>query len=206
MLLTSSCALMMDTSLQPFVGRKNIVPFYAKNGYKNITWDILVYEGQVNLEKLPSVALDSVHIVPVSSVKFEDLMKYDQDIHSGVERSLYWQNCFAKENVEYLVAVKEDKIIGLCGLRPFKSGCVYVGPIYADSLEIAKVLAKSIFEKARPSRFAMESIEPNSFLGEFVSWLEVSVNHTLTRQYTCEEVPLCYDKIYGVAETDIYFA
>ena len=92
-------------------GRKNVVPVYIRNGYKNVAWDVLVYEGPVNPEKLTATTLDSINPVPVSSVKFEDLLKYDQCIHPGVERSMYWKKCFAKKDAEFLVAVNDGNIV-----------------------------------------------------------------------------------------------
>ena len=168
-------------------GRKNVVPVYIRSGYKNVTWDVLVYMGQVHLEKLTTTTLDAIDVVPVSSVKFEDLLKYDQCIHPGVKRSLYWEKCFAKKGAEYLVAVNDGNIVGICGCRPFTTERVYISPLNADSVDIAKVLIKALLQKLRPSSLQMEAIEPNSLIKELSAWLDVSVSYALARQYTSEE-------------------
>ena len=186
-------------------GRKDVVPVYIRSGYKNGAWDVLVYEGPVNPEKLTATTLDSINPVPVSSVKFEDLLKYDQCIHPGVERSMYWKKCFAKKDAEFLVAVNDGNIVGICGCRPFIPGRVHISPLYADSLDIAKVLIKTLLDKVRPSCLQMEAIEPNSFIKELGAWLGVSVSYALARLYTGEEGIISYDKVYAIAESDIYF-
>ena len=51
----------------------------------------------------------------------------------------------------------------------------------------------------------MEAIEPNSFIKELGAWLGVSVSYALARLYTGEEDIVSYDKVYAIAESDIYF-
>ena len=51
----------------------------------------------------------------------------------------------------------------------------------------------------------MEAIEPNSFIKELGAWLGMSVSYALARLYTGEEGIVSYDKVYAIAESDIYF-
>ena len=182
------------------------MPAYIRYGYKNVVWDVVLYKGPVDPKKLLVSSLDLVRVVPAESIQFDQLMKYDDVIHPGVQRSLYWRKCFEKEGVLFLVALNGNDIVGFGGIRPSKGDRFYhLCPIYADSLSTAKVLVKSLVTKTSPTRVKIETVEPNPNIKDLMNWLDIPVSYTLTRQYTGEEVSLPYDKVYGMAESDLYF-
>ena len=73
-------------------GRKDVVPVYARYGYKNVVWDLIDYAGPIDPNKLNVLNTDSVKIIKATSVQFEELLKYDQIIHPDVERSFFGRN------------------------------------------------------------------------------------------------------------------
>ena len=186
-------------------GRKNMVPAYARYGYKNVVWDVVDYSGPFNPTQLDVLSSDSVKVVPVTSIQFEEFLKYDQIIHPGVERSVYWKKCFEKKGSAFVVALDGNMVVGFGGIRPFHPNSHYICPLYADSLIIAKLMVKSLVDNVFPCRIEIQTIEPNHFTKDLIAWLDIPINYTLARQYTKKEVKLPYDRIYGMAESDLYF-
>ncbi len=179
---------------------------YVKYGYKNMAWDVLLFKGRVNGKSLEVPQLDAVDVKNASSVDFQSILTYDRIVHGGIDRSKYWKGCFEKKGAIFLVALKKDAVVGFAGIRPSKTHHVLC-PIYADSLDIAKILIKSLIIRSSPDVVKIEGIEPNPNIKELVAWIGIppSEDATLIRLYTGKEEQLPYDKVYGLAESDVYF-
>ena len=117
---------------------------------------------------------DPIRIVSIDSIQFDDFLKYDETIHPGVER-YYWQKCFAKKGSTFYVSLNGDNIVGFGGTRPYKPGCIHIGPLYADTPDIAKVLVKSLVEKDTPFSIEIEAIEPNPHINGLIVWLGMEI-------------------------------
>ena len=188
--------------------REAVVETYAKCGYTNQAWSVLACTGPVDPDALLVENPGSVQLIPAKDIPLEQILAYDQIIHPGVSRPLYWERCLVKKGVFYLVALDEQNVVGFGGIRPSAvPGQHHVSPLYADSLCVAELLLKTLLQKAAAQNICVEAVGANPDIKEFVSWLNVtsSGDHTLVRQYTGEEAFFPREKVFGLAESDAFF-
>ena len=100
-------------------------------------------DGPTTTEKIiPTKAEEeNIKVVPLSQVKWKDLLAYDQDI-TGFDRGKHLDIAFEEPQLLVLVALdsKSNKIIGYGVMKPSVPKMGYLGPFLCDSYSVGKCL------------------------------------------------------------------
>jgi hypothetical protein len=169
---------------------------YRKSGFK-LAWNNSRYEGPAGNARPPA----GVSLVDARSVPFDKLAAYDRRFVVA-ERNAFLALWIGLEQRASLVAIRDGEIAGFAVMR----GCpasFKVGPLFADSPEIAASLIASLAEKLSPPAVVMDVPDfnkPALALVEQMGWLQVSSS---ARMYTGAVPALDRAGMYAVTSLEL---
>ncbi len=89
----------------------NLVQSYARHGYTNLAWDVVLYEGEVKPDKLQVSDSQPLQIVSGTTVPIDKILEYDESLQPGVVRKLFWEENMKGCGVVFLVAFDGEKVV-----------------------------------------------------------------------------------------------
>lgn len=170
---------------------------YKKSGFK-FAYKHIRYEGHGSDKKIK----ENKNIVPLSKLDIDLIHSYDKRVflHDRKEFLKLWISQPESLAIGY---IKEKKLIGYGMVRKCRNG-FKVGPLFADSKDIAKEL----FERMRlfigkKNLIYLDVPEPNKHALELVKEYKMKPMFETARMYTKEipETPL--NKVYGVTTFEV---
>ncbi len=126
-------------------------------------------------------------------------MNYDKTIHPGmVSRYAYLRWCFDLPGSKTFIAVdNNNNIKGYGGILNIKEGNILLGPIYADSADIAKhLIVKSMSCASENCVLSFFGREGNPIVEELVGNLGMECDASSIRVQSKKEIELAEDKIF----------
>ncbi len=169
---------------------------YAKSGFR-LAWNNIRHEGVP-----PAVAPPSgVTLVDPRSLPFDRLAAYDRRFFPEA-RDSFLAAWIALPERRALVAVKDGDIVGFAVLRT-SAAAARIGPLYADTPEIAASLvsALSAFQQGKP--VAVDVVEINKAAPKLAAQLGLKPSFEVARMYTGANPEVDYAGWYGVTSLEL---
>lgn len=169
---------------------------YRKSGFQ-LAYNNVRYEGVANyqMEKAPE-------IIEVSAVPFMDLVAYDKALF-GTSRPTFLSQWVQMNQSASYVYFKDGAIRGFAVVRKCRVG-YKIGPLFADSSEIAEHLFKGCLDFiAEGSSFFLDIPEVNSSAAALVAKYQMKPVFETARMYTQEAPDINIERIYGVTSFEL---
>lgn len=169
---------------------------YRKSGFK-FAWNNARYEGPPGDVRPPA----GIALVDGRSIAFDKLAAYDRRFVVA-ERDTFLSLWIGLSQRASLVALKDGVIAGFGVMRACPAS-FKVGPLYAESPEIAAALIAALAQKMSPPSVVMDVPDfnkPALALVERMGWRQVSSS---ARMYTGEIPALDRAGLYAVASLEL---
>ena len=188
---------------------REISGWYKRQGFTHVPpWT--VDKTLVQIKSIPKVA-DVSSVVDVSPANFGALAAYDRGIAGGVDRSGFLKGWFKHPNGRFKVAVdRSGTVEGYGGVRDGSKDRLRIGPLYADSREIARELVFALLATYDPDMLEGRVVE---FIGvSDQKWLDICeaigtvLSIVQSQLHFTREVPACdWSKIYCLFDLEVNF-
>ena len=199
--------LIWDARMRDVGDRNTMVNAVERRAPKNIELGFDKFAYLLNIfSGVPSRSFRQRHlpssvqyIVPINRCNLEKLIAYDCSIHAGIPRGQYLKVAIEEYSIKGQVALKDDNIVGYIGSIP-ADGSILIGPWYADSFEIAKVL---LFHFIRDTQIGLpiQLIVPE--VNQAAQSIITELGMQQVDQWSClfnrNTVDVSTEKIYAVA-------
>jgi len=168
-------------------------PTYRKAGFST-------YYRSTRFEGIGSGATPE-GVVPLNDVDFATVAEYDRACFPGGRDNFMHSWLDATGATGYGV-MDGEKLKGFGVIRPCAMG-YKIGPLFADTPEIAETLFQALTASAVGEKFYLDVIEPNK------AALELAIRHGLeevfvtVRMYTDFAPDMAMDKIFGVTSFEL---
>ncbi len=169
-------------------------PFYASGGFVFSHRTIRMAGTGQSAEQTPGT-------VELSTLPFAEVAAYDHR-HFGFEREKFLKGWITPESGRGLAVVSGGEIVAMGVIRPCGSG-YKIGPLFADSAELAESLFTSLSSTAADKPIFLDTPENNP------EALALASRHDLTEVFGCARMyhgpapALPWNKIYGVTTFEL---
>lgn len=170
---------------------------YKKSGFK-LAYRHIRYEGHGSDKNLK----ENKNIILLSKIDFDLINKYDKEIflHDRKEFLKLWITQPESLAIGY---VKDKKLLGYGMVRKCRSG-FKVGPLFADSKDVAKELFKRIRSFiGKKNLIYLDVPEPNKKALALAKEFKMKSMFETARMYTKEFPKTPLDKIFGVTTFEV---
>ena len=185
-------------------GVENMVEHYQSVGFVNKAFPILTYTGKPNQRTFSIIAdRNNQPLIKYTCNLFEELFHYDTEIHTTPRREFL--KCWLNENITttYCV-VNSGKIIGYGCVQPTDRGVYAIGPVYADTPDIAHSLfTKFMLSVPDGSGVAMNILPDNKLLMDIVHKHSLTLQLKMYRMYRTKTPQLDLDRVYAFSTVGI---
>lgn len=169
---------------------------YKKSGfklaYRNIRYQGL---GGGDAPHLPD-------IVSLNSLAFANIAAYDQAFFPA-DRSQFLHTWITQADSHALAIMNNDKLVGYSVMRQCCSGCK-IGPLYADSPELAEALFLALRAKVKPTEpFYLDTPEVNSAAVSLAERYGMTVVFETARMYSKKQPVMPLNRLFGVTSFEI---
>jgi GNAT superfamily N-acetyltransferase len=137
----------------------------------------------------------------ISDVPFEALLDYDAR-HFPARRETFLRKWIAQPNAHAYAALENGNLVGYGLMRPCRRGH-RVGPLFADSPEIAGVLFDTLATHAPGAPVAIDVPEPNSAAIELAQGRGMKKSFETVRMYSRETPDLPLGHIFGLTSFEL---
>ena len=169
---------------------------YKKSGFK-LAYNNARY--QLNSKKFNQ---GDSNIVPVSSIPFDQLNKYDNQFFP-VDRKTFLECWIKQPESTALAYVANNQIMGYGMIRKCRSG-YKTGPLFADNFEVADKLFQSLVssvEENSPVFLDIPEINPNA--AKLTSQHQMQKVFATARMYTKSFPKLPIDRTFGITTFEV---
>lgn len=187
-----------------YVGQRNagidgvtdMLEKYARLGYQLAHHNIR-YEGigiQNNLKHNDA-------IVPLTAIKFDKLVHYDR-LHFPALRPTFlkcWINQPESQSIGYL---QKDILCGYGVIRACRKG-YKIGPLFADTPEVAEQLFLNLVEFAKGQPIYLDIPECNTHALDLVKKYQLRKVFETSRMYLKNEPNIALNQIYGITSYEL---
>lgn len=169
---------------------------YKKSGFK-LAYRNIRYEGRGG-----GSAPDHANIVEISSLPFETLLDYERPFFPE-PRAAFLKAWINQSERAALGIMEAGKLTGYGVIRACRNGHK-IGPLYADSPELAEVLFQALKSTARETESVYLDVpEPNEAAVALAKRHGMNIVFETARMYTGEEPDLPLSHIFGVCSFEI---
>lgn len=140
-------------------------------------------------------------VLELSAVPFEDLCAYDSALFP-VPRSRFLRGWLAQPGITAFAAVRAGLLAGYGVLRPCRRG-YKVGPLFADSVDIAEDLLQALAVHANGAPIFLDVPETNPAAMTLAKRYGMSKVFETARMYTRQSPALPIDRIFGVTTFEL---
>lgn len=145
---------------------------------------------------------DNLHVQQIGPSLIKKVIEYDEKI-GGYSRPLFLQNWFRETKSRLtLVATHQNNVCGVVTIRQ----CIEdykIGPLLADSANIAEALLQKAITKIGADRFYIDVPETNAVANNMLKELQCETVFETARMYR-GKAPTCqFEKLFGVATLEL---
>lgn len=141
------------------------------------------------------------HIISANAINFEQLCAYDKK-HFPANRPSFLQYWIQQEKALALCFIAENKIQGYGVIRACRRG-FKIGPLFADSPEIADILFQHLSQYAKGEAIFLDIPENNLAAVELTKCHKMVKVFSTARMYLKEEPKLPMEQIYGITSFEL---
>ncbi len=169
--------------------------------YKNLGYEIahhnIRYMGQG-----PVRLNTKIDVKPLSSIPFKDICAYDR-LHFPAERKKFLK-CWLNHTPGFGYAVVQDeKLVGYGYIRPSAEG-FRIGPLFANSQDIADALFTNLVQHAGSGLFFMDSpAEVNLDAQALAKHYHLEETFKSARMYLKYEPDIAIKEVYGITSLEL---
>jgi hypothetical protein len=181
------------------VGLDGVVPQqanYRKSGFRN-AWNNIRYEGSSFAAKPPA----GVSLVDARSVAFDRLAAYDRRFFPEA-RDSFLASWISLPERAAMVAVRDGKLAGFAVMRACQAAS-RVGPLFADSPEIAAALVSALAQKTGATAVAIDMPDINKPAVAMAEQAGLKPRFETARMYTGANPEVDYAGLYGVTSLEL---
>jgi GNAT superfamily N-acetyltransferase len=167
---------------------------YEKSGFVFQSFLLNKYNGKFDVD---NHYRPNNSIVPLNKISNEQIAEYEQSINSFYRPEI-WEHWKRYERGHSFAYVENSKLVGIASIRPGVTA-YKVGPLYADSAEIAKVLFINLVNAIpKDSSIELDTPATNSDAQKLVKeFLKFSPVFDCMKMWTQEPPKHHINKIYG---------
>ncbi len=170
---------------------------YTKFGFK-LAYSNIRYEGTNENETLSQ----HHNVIDLASVPFKDVLSYDR-VFFPEDRTVFLKSWLEQPEHSALAVVDGKQLKGYGVIRQCRSG-YKVGPLFADTPELAESLFIALKSKIEPSaKVYLDVPELNSDALELVDKYNMKPAFETARMYTKESPKIPIQKLYGVTSFEL---
>jgi GNAT superfamily N-acetyltransferase len=172
----------------------DLQPFYTSGGFT-------FSHRSIRMTGTGSVPASSPDVVELSSLPFNMVAAYDRR-HFGFERNKFLRRWISPRSGLGLAVLNGNDIAAMGVARPCRSG-FKIGPLFADSAEVADTLFTALSAFAADEPIFLDTPENNS------DALALATRHDLTEVFGCARMyhgrapALPWSNIYGVTSFEL---
>jgi hypothetical protein len=169
---------------------------YRKSGFRN-AWNNIRYEGPAFTAPAPA----GVRLVDARSVPFDALAAYDRRFF-GEPRDSFLATWITLPERAALVAIRDGRLAGFAVLRACQTTS-RVGPLFADSLDIAAALVSALAKKMGATSLAIDPPDINKPAVALLEGLGLKPSFETARMYTGANPEIDYSGLFGVTSFEL---
>ena len=125
------------------------------------------------------------------------LLSYDRKVHNGIKRLECMKRWFSTDTTTTVIAKKTYDVCGYGCLQKLEDGRHHLGPVFADSVEIAACVIATLLQSVPPAqRIFMAGPTSTGVLTKFAYAFGWSTGPYLRRMYTKEIVHVHLQKVF----------
>ncbi|WP_338674670.1 GNAT family N-acetyltransferase [Streptomyces sp. SCSIO 30461] len=170
---------------------------YMRLGLRPFWWNVQ-FSG---IPQPARITLTSVELVAATALPFDVVAAYDRE-YFPVTRNAFLAEWIDMPGVQSLAALHEGRIVGFGTSRPSHGTCSRVGPLYADSSEIASVLLRSLATMAPNRAVAIDAPESNPLAKATMEQLGLKPRGRTVRMYNGTPPTVRLSGIYGTTSLE----
>src|SRR5258708_4839519 len=169
---------------------------YRKSGFHN-AWSNIRHEGPPPDAKLPA----GVSLIDARSVPFDKLAAYDRRFFPEA-RDSFLASWISLPERAALVAVRDGKLAGLAVMRACQAAS-RVGPLFADSPEIAASLVSGLAAQTGATAVAIDMPDINKPAIALAERIGLKPSFETARMYTGPDPKVDYAGLFGVTSLEL---
>lgn len=169
---------------------------YRKSGFRN-AWNNIRYEGAAFEAKTPA----GVHLLDARSISFDQLAAYDRRFFPEARDSFLASWISLPERAS-MVAMRDGKIVGLAVIRACQAAS-RIGPLFADSADIAAALVSELAIVTRATAVAIDIPDINKPAVALAEKAGLKPSFETARMYTAANPDIDYAGLYGVTSLEL---
>lgn len=131
----------------------------------------------------------------IGAKHFSDIASYDSRVFK-VDRAAFLHDFIFETQAKTGVAYIDGKLAGFAAARPCFEG-YKIGPLFADDIEVARMLIEALFADLMGQTVFIEVPEPNQQAVELVTGFAMSQGLPTVRMYTGEQYQQDIRYVYG---------
>ena len=172
-----------------------------KNGHIR-DFDVTCYSVVARKERLRFAMCPDVKCDRYNTSDLPELVKYDVKYHL-VERPVFLDQYLCPAVATTFIARRNDVIVGYGSTQPVRDNTYHLGPLFADSDDVAELLLKKIFD-AVPSDMVIDLYVPegNNKTRDLLKKHDIRDIENFAHMYEKERIIFSFDNIYAMTETD----
>jgi len=168
---------------------------YKKSGF-SLAYKNIRYEGICS----PSPEKSS-NLVGIDKISLDELLEYD-DKFFPVPRHDFMKKWLDPAARKFVAFVRDGVIMGCGVIRACRKG-FKIGPLFADSENIAEEIFNELIKTAGSSPVVLDVPESNAAALKLVKMHNMIKSFETARMYTGEFYKLPFDKLYGVTTFEL---
>lgn len=168
---------------------------YAKFGFK-----LAHYNARYGGKLKPNLSFNKA-IVDMASIPLEILLEFDRR-YFPAERQAFLKSWLAQPESKTLGFWQQDKLLGYGVIRRCLRG-FKIGPLFAESSEIANELFLSLAAHANGEEIFLDVIEDNLEAMRLVNYYKLDKVFTTARMYTKQAPNINIQHIYGITTFEL---
>jgi len=169
---------------------------YRKSGFRS-AWNNIRYEGPSFAARPPA----GVSLVDARSVPFDRLAAFDRRFFPE-PRDSFLASWISLPERAAMVAVKDGKLAGFAVMRACQAAS-RVGPLFADSSEIAAALVAALAQKTGATAVAIDMPDINKPAVKLAEQAGLKPSFETARMYTGANPDVDYAGLYGVTSLEL---
>ena len=169
---------------------------YRRSGFRN-AWNNIRYEGSAATAPAPP----GVRLVDARSVPFDALAAYDRRFFPE-PRNSFLATWIALPERAAMVALRDGRLAGFAVLRACQTTS-RIGPLFAESSDIAAALVSALAKKAGATAVAIDSPDINKPAIALLESMGMKPSFETARMYTGGDPEVDYVGMFGVTSLEL---
>ncbi|CEG58565.1 GNAT family N-acetyltransferase [Legionella fallonii] len=177
-------------------GVMNMLDKYARLGYR-----FAHNNARYTLDNLPEQKVSDDQVIAIDQISFAQLCDYDR-LHFPAPRPQFLKCWLQQQHSLALSYVQEGHVKGYGLIRTCQQG-FKIGPLFADTPEIANTLFYKLAQYAKGQVIFLDIPENNSFAVELTQRYQMEKIFATARMYLKGEPQIKQEHIYGITSFEL---